>query len=484
MTMPRWIRRLADLVVPFGAVERERAFVLRAERASAAALPPDEWSAGEQAVVVETGSTLAYHDVRSASGLLRAQQALVSAAAASRLARQRLEATRTDPRWVGHVRAPSTPTAPASGPDGHAPASGPDSHAPPPPPGDDAPDGRSAGPDDVPERRWGRRDQMARFREDFDPHQPLSHERVLGVIEFLFIVVEVYFWYGVFDDEVTEEAGLFDPTRVGAILLALLIPAVGVWAARAVGKLGHRWLYRYPGVRRISLTGLVASGLVSLVVLVAVCWLVLVRFSDQGFQTTEVPAAPMALVFGAVLVVDAVARAFLTSEIRTQTDRRARRLDTLTTRLVKTNTAHERAWLALRSATQAHLSRMERITAVGGLLLLDERALGGRGAAPAGVGRDRPAHRAPASGRLDVGPDAPLALPDPTPLGIFGDPLASVPLRAVEDAINSLDYWRPMTGGEVDRIVTELRRQLYGVTGEPSGRVGPDKPGSPATGGR
>lgn len=417
MNTPRWASRLFDRVFPSGAVERERERILRAERPQAAALTPDELSPGEVAVAVETGSTLAHRDTKHAPKLLKAQRALTSAAAARQLAYQRLQAASTDPRWSGHTRQLRV------------------KH----------------------DRSESTPDGEAGFQEDFDPHRPLVTERVLGLVEVLFVIVEVVFWYQVFNDSVEPDAGLFDAERMSAILLAVLIPVVGIWVARTVGKLAHRWVARYPGVQRTSMLGMLCSGVAGVLAIVAIAWLVYVRFSPdaQVFASTSVPAEPMAVVFVLVLLIDAIARTFLTSEIRVQTNERARHLDRLTRALIDANTAHEHAWLDLRSAVQMALDRCERIGGVSGLLILDERAVGARGGYPLTAHTDRTAHKPPA--------EPGLAVPDPAQQRLFGVPVALVPLRTISDAINSLDTWRPMTAVAVDEAITKLRMELHGL---------------------
>ncbi|NJP33757.1 hypothetical protein [Micromonospora thermarum] len=418
MSTPRWASRLFDGIFPSGAVERERVRILRAERPQAATLPPEELSPGEVAVALETGSTLAHRDAKHAARLLKAQKKLVSTAATSQLAYQRLQAVSTDSRWAGHTRQLRVAQ------DRSEPATGGD----------------------------------AGFQEDFDPHRPLVAEWLLSLVEVLFVVVEVVFWYQVFNDDVEPDAGLFDAERMSAILLAVLIPVVGVWVARTIGKLAHRWVARYPGVQRTARLGTLFSGVTGVLALVAIAWLVFVRFSpdEQVFAGTSVPAVPMAVVFVLVLLIDTVARTFLTSEIRVQSNARARHFDRLAKRLIAQNAAHDRAWLGLRSAIQVELDRCERFGVVGGLLVLDERAVGGRGGHPLTGVTERDAHTTSA--------EPGLALPDPTQQRLFGAPVALAPLRTIYDAVNSLDTFRPLTKDEVNRAITRLRLELHGTS--------------------
>ncbi|WP_433537321.1 hypothetical protein ACQPZK_05930 [Micromonospora sp. CA-249363] len=405
------------MIFPSGAVERERERILRAERPHAVKLPPEQLSPGEVAVALETGSTLADRDAKHAGRLLKAEQKLISTAKMQQVAYQQLKEVSSNRRRAGYPR--------------HLLVS--------------------------PDRSEPEAGAGTRFGKHFDPHWPLVAAWVLSLVEVLFVVVEVVFWYQVFNDDVEPDAGLFDAERMSAILLAVFIPVVGVWVARTVGKLGHRWVAGYRGVQRSAITGTVLSGVAGVLAIVAIAWLVYERFSpdEQTFASISVPAVPMALVFVLVLLIDMVARTFLTSEIWAQSTVRARHFNRKAKRLLARNRAQEDAWVALRSAVDVALDRSERVGAVGGLLVLDERAAGGRGGQPLVGATERAAHA------TAVGPG--LALPDPTQQRLFGAPVALAPLRTISSAINSLAYWRPLTGKEVDDLITELRFEFHGM---------------------
>ncbi|MEU6020672.1 hypothetical protein [Micromonospora sp. NPDC047134] len=425
MNTPRWASRLFDLIFPSGAVERERERILRAERPQAAKLAPEQISPGEVAVALETSSTLAARDAKQAKRLLKATKKLSSAAEQQQRAYQQLKGVVSDQRQVGRFRQLPAPQEPGPGTD----------------------PGRG---------------------KYFDPYWPLVVTWVLSLVEVLFIVVEVVFWYQVFNDDVEADAGLLDAERMSAILLAVLIPVVGVWVARTVGKLGHRWVAGYPGTRRSAMLGTVLSGVVGVLAIIAIAWLVYMRFSpkEQIFASVSVPAVPMALVFVLVLLIDIVARTFLASEIWAQSAARARHFDRKANRLIARNKAQKDAWDALRSVIDVALDQSERVGLVGGLLVLDERAVGGRGGHPLADTTERTAHTTPVGSGL--------AVPDPTPQHLFGAPVALAPLRTISSAIDSLAAECPMTRKEIDDLIAELRLEFHGPSGHTDVAVLPD----------
>ncbi|SHN44439.1 hypothetical protein [Cryptosporangium aurantiacum] len=308
-------------------VERQRQRVLQREAAASGGMTP-----GQIGVLVEVNSTIAAADAKASRRLLRKQHRLDAADFAAVLAGQRLDATRADPIWRGHRRAASN--------------------------------GAS-----------DRRTEV--FHEDFDPHRPLITSRVLTVVEIIFIVVEVFFWYSIFDDIVEPGTPWYDPSKVGAALLAVFIPVVGVATARVVGPLGHRWLAGYPGVGRKDRIGAVFAAIAFVLALVAVGWLINFRFDEETAPIGSLPppALPMAAVFVAVLLADAAARVFLVSEIREQTQERSRVFDRLVVAKTKADLAHHRAWEDLRAEVQTHLDAIERVVAVGARMIADARAV-------------------------------------------------------------------------------------------------------------
>ncbi|GAA0237758.1 hypothetical protein [Cryptosporangium japonicum] len=303
-------------------VERARQRVLERE-----AVAPGTMTPGQVAVLVEVNSTIAAADAKASRRLLRKQHALDAADFAAVLAAQRLDATRTNPIWRGRRGGP------AHDPDGP-------------------------------------------FVEDFDPHRPLITNRVLTVVEIIFVVVEVFFWYSIFDDVVEPDAPWYDPSRVAAALLALFIPVVGVATARVVGPLGHRWLAGYPGVGRKDRIGAVFAVIAFVLALAAVGWLINFRFDEATAPIGSLPppALPMAAIFVAVLLADALARVFLVSEIRGQSSERSKVFDRLVVAKTKADVAHHRAWEDLRAEVQTQLNTIERIVAVGARMIADSRA--------------------------------------------------------------------------------------------------------------
>ncbi|WP_157018475.1 hypothetical protein [Cryptosporangium arvum] len=449
-------------------VERARQRVLEREPVAPGAMTP-----GQVAVLVEVNSTIAAADAKASRRLLRKQHALDAADFAAVLAAQRLDATRTNPIWRG--------------------------------------------------RRGGRdHDPDGPFVEDFDPHRPLITNRVLTVVEVIFVVVEVFFWYSIFDDVVEPDAPWYDPSRVAAALLALFIPVVGVATARVVGPLGHRWLAGYPGVGRKDRIGAVLAVVAFVLALAAVGWLINFRFDEATAPIGSLPppALPMAAIFVAVLLADALARVFLVSEIRGQSSERSKVFDRLVAAKTKADVAHHRAWEDLRAEVQTQLNAIERIVAVGARMIADSRATAPPypsaaygtptyvapepypGAAPqlsppdpgapppftppdqtpgatlpvqaaenaptrplpgpAPVGDPRSAHLGNwAKTDHDGTRDGLTGLPSTRPLTLFGTGMAIGPLRRVEDAIEHLSRCRPEDSSTASRRITELRERLF-----------------------
>jgi len=272
-----------------GSVERRRMKKLAAEQklhASPEGEPTAELSNAEMSVLLSVNDTLVADDVRRAGRLLDGQLNLIATAHRGLQARRRLKTAQADARWVNH--------------------------------------------DTTPVHHADEQDDT--FRETFDPHGPLISERALLIIELVFIVVEFFFWYRIFAEDVVRSAPWYDPSRVGAVLLALLLPMSGIIAARVIGALCHRWVSGYRRIGRREKLGSGFSVLLAAAAVGAVYLLVHARFDEatRAIGTTELPAGAMALVFVVVLVGDMMARVFLLSEIRTQTVRWTRRLDQLT----------------------------------------------------------------------------------------------------------------------------------------------------------
>lgn len=422
-------------------------------------------TAAQAGVVVAVGSTLARSDRRYAAKLVKAQHALVAAAQRNRTAWQRLQSAADGSPASRHaatvgLERPERP--PGALPDPPAerydsPAS-PEHH-------------RPAG--DQPSRlaNWWRHRSADRaatatsLRRDFDPHQHLIGPRKLVLMEAIFVVVEVAFWYGVLTGSIDRNtATVLD--WIPPVLLAVFLPLAGIAAARITGQLGHRLVAGYPGVGPREWIGTV----VALLTLFAAGWatygLVHIRFAEARLGEVTLPAAFMAVIFVIVLVADAVARTFMRSELHEQRTARVAELDRLAGNAIVANAAHEQAWVRLRAMTQKQLDRCEQVVGIGAGLLADSLARrSDRVPVWVAVGQARDAHRPdPAEPDLAAAPDGltSLAVPDPRQLELFGVPLAPVPLRVVSDAINSLDYWRPLTEIAIATELADLRRRWFG----------------------
>lgn len=383
---------------------------------------PGVYSHGEIGVLVEVDQTLAANDRKSVRRFVRGMRGLLRAARSADVAWQRLEKLTVDPRWTAH-------------------------HA-----------RRLAAAE--PERTDLA--QRSHFDEDFDPHAALVSTRVLLAVEIVFVVVEFFFWYGVFAFGVSPSASLLDPSRLSAVLLALAVPVAGLLAARVLGALGHRAIMNHPGTGRRERIGAAAALPVGALAVVGVTLLVYYRFGESApLGSVPVPAGPMAVVFAVILLGDMVARIFLPSEIRTQTRRRSADLEKAVERLIARNYTHLDAWLELRARTQAALDTAERITTVGGLLIADRRAMTGGPPVQAAIDEQRTGHVAAhgaAQGRGRVA----FAVPDTDLLRLFGGPMGIGPTRVVRDAVDALDGLRPWDPDRLREHVEELRRNLHG----------------------
>jgi len=421
--------------------------LLRNEGKNHAAGPdyqPGPLTNAEESVRVTIRDALSVRD-RRARRVTRRQIALTNSAHRSKKADDRLSLAQAEPAWANAVRAEYGPDGPAGG-DRQAPAG-------------------------------------HEFREMFDPHRPLIHERVLLVIEVVFVLVEFAFWYGIFTENVQAHAPLLDPTRVSDILLAIMIPLSGIVAARVVGSLAHRVVSRYPQIGRKEYLGTPIAAAVAIMAVIGIFFLVYDRFASAGHTVSSlgalpVPALAMTLIFVVVLVGDMVARIFLVSEIRAQTDKRLRDFRKLRTRVIRANRRHVKAWLRLRTAVQVQLDHCERIVAAGGRIITDQRSFAGAPVPPPD-NESRPAHH-------DGTATAAMTVPAVSPLRLYGASMAPGPLHVIEGAISTLREFQPRSqqglGGYLDGMTERLCRLSPAEPAEPgsAGRTGrPQDPESP-----
>ncbi|KUL41361.1 hypothetical protein [Actinoplanes awajinensis] len=425
--------RVTDAMrVLFGNVEQQRRIPFNRERSKPGygELVGDGITNAEKSVLIQVSQTLAGYDHRRANRLRRFQHRLVTAAQNNLLAWDGLLGSQEDPRWTGHWGSESA-----------------DRAVPPP----ETPVETKRVPPFLRATPTG-------FREDYDPHRPLISHRALTIAEAVFLVVEVAFWYGVFSK--SQEPG-FNAGQVSAALLAIFLPTAGILSARVVGALGHRWVSAYPGTGRRERIGTIFAGLVAAGAVSATIWLVYARFSAENDQVgaVPVPAGPMALIFGLMLLGDIGARLFLTSEIRTQTVERRSELRKVRKGAIKANAEHVRAWIDLRSEVQVQLDRCERVVAIGATMINDERAAAEHRPDRRVLDTDRLAHQR--SGGLEsYGPGDHMAVPSSQQLAMFGGALTLGPLRTVDDAIDTLDNWRPRGHPSVGADLHHIREQL------------------------
>ena len=413
----------------------------------------------EVSVLLSVNDTVANRDRRRGRSLSRLQNALVAAAHTSRDAATQLHTTRANPRWVNGGLT------------------------------DDGESGAVPGPDGVPyraqpagRRRFWRPAAQAQpgadgraFREMFDPNQPLIMERTLLIIEAVFVLVEFAFWYGVFSENVDANAPVFDPVRISDILLAVMVPLSGIVAARVVGSLVHRVVSGYPGIGRREQMGAVISAVVAIFAVIAIFALVHARFdaSSQPLGATQLPALAMTLIFVVVLLGDMVARIFLVSEIRAQTDKWLRHLDKLKTRATRANRKHAEAWLDLRNAAQMQLDRCERIVASGARMISDQRSRTGASAPRLATVAGMAIRSAHAKDNDGAAP-GPMAVPSVAQLHLYGVSLSLGPLRVVEDAIDTLLRWPPRDQRDLADYLHDVLTQLYRLKSAASQQDRPD----------
>jgi len=431
-----------------GPVAGDLTRLARAERrAATTATVPGSSTLGnaEVSVLVSIDDTIAREDARWARHLLRDQRRLIAAAHASQVAYRRLRGAVADPRWAARPVQP------------------------PPDALSDAPEAETVTLDlpEVGGPVHGARSLAAVTRgapadrgEPFDARQPLIRERTLAAVEFVFVVVEFFFWYNVFGTDVQPGAAWTDPTRISDLLLAALVPVSGIIAARVIGALGHRLVSGYPGLGRQVAAGTACATVLAALSLTAVYLLVHARFdtSTRPLGATPLPAVAMTLVFVVVLLGDMLARTFLLSEVRAQTRAWHGHLDRLLSRAAAANNAHAQAWTRLRTQVQTRLDRCERIVAAGARIIGDQRAVAGgwRPELPNPVWAPRPAH-AP-GGDAPLGP---LAVPCTEQLQLYGAPLVLGPLRSVADAVDTLRHWPPYDQRGLAEFLDTMAARLY-----------------------
>ncbi|MEV6527241.1 hypothetical protein AB0M43_35460 [Longispora sp. NPDC051575] len=411
---------LSRLTGRLGGVAAQRRMVLRQERQAQSTAPtPTALTNGEVSVAITVGNTIAEEEQRASKALLQAEQTVNRCTHKSVKARQELATLVNDPIWVNH----RTPVPAPAHEDG-------------------------------------------RFQEVFDLHRPMLRGVGLLILEIVFIIVELFFWYGVFSEGVSHKAAWYATGRISAVLLAILLPLAGVSVARIVGHLGHRWVMDYPGIGRRERWGTIAALAVGAVVVAVVFTLVNTRFGEdtRPVGSTPLPSFAMAALFVVVILGDMVARVFAISEIRSHTRERDRRLARRRDAVIAANQAHTKAWLALRAAIQVQLGRVDQVYGAGGILLTDNRATNSHLPAPAAVDVRTDAHQNPSPGAL--------AVPSAAPMRLHGQPMTLNPVRRVSDVIDTLRSYPPVSQEALVRELDERIGALHKLPSAGSGRRG------------
>ncbi|MGW5721972.1 hypothetical protein ACWEVP_37765 [Amycolatopsis sp. NPDC003865] len=316
--------------------------------------------------------------------------------------------------------------------------------------------------------------------EMYDRNRGLVSARGLLVFEIVLTLVEVFFWYLAFTSDLDRKAGWADPARLGAVAVALFLPAVTLLGARLAGALAHRWVMDYAGISRRRHRGAVVGPAVFGVLLLATFLLVLHRYDDAAVSvgSMSIPAWPMATIFAGALTADVVVRTYLVSEVRDQYRLRAEEFEKLRDKLVKANEKHLAVWLTLRLRIQYHRDQNARIVALGGGLLARSEAEHGdphttRTLPDAGEGliaAPRPVH--------GVRLRSLLRLPDPRAPRLLGTTGVLVPSRSLEDAADALHTHRPWDAEILAAELQDLWDALH--QDEPGGGQGGQWSGEPA----
>lgn len=300
----------------------------------------------------------------------------------------------------------------------------------------------------------------ARDREAFDHNRPLASPWVLLVIEIVVLVVEFFFWYATFAEGIDRSVEWYQPERINAYLLALFVPMAGIAAARLAGGLAHRWIHDYPGISTRRHRWAIVAVILFALVVVAVVWLVGVRFGESGTALggTTLPATAMAALFGAVLTIDMASRTFLVSEVRQQYKRRAKQFRKLEKKHIKANDAHAKAWVGLRNRIEVGYDQAWRIETVGAKLLSDSEALWGN---PRRVHAEPPEPTALDTMAFEDDRSA-MRIPTPQSLYLLHPERGLAPSRALEGAREVLIRYRPwdpeQLTDKIQRVWNELHR--------------------------
>ncbi|MGW7370212.1 hypothetical protein ACWGI8_44060 [Streptomyces sp. NPDC054841] len=391
-----------------GPVEREVQRILRAEKHRQ---PGDrggaQRSSGETAEQVIAHSTVTGLDEQAARGLVRGEKEVIKAARRSSHAGQHVTAVAADP--VRPLR----------------------------------------------ETEHTERHRQ-RLTQRMEVDRPLVSGRFLALTELVLLLGEGGFWIQAFSRDIDSKVPWYGQERLAAYILAVLLPLLGVVAARWTGATWQR-LLRHPAPdrqqRRNQRLGAAAALGLLMVVTAAIFSLVRWRFGPQGVGLggLAIPATWMALAFGAIIVADAIARAFLVSEQAEQD--RQRDAAWIADRCQAREAAARRtdadaqwaaAWLALRRRVNTVLNRIQQAVDTGEWIVVAHRATDEHGpdtlVAPALVAQP--------SGPGQAG----LLLPEPTPSAVLDLPEVPMVLRGLRSAVDTLAHYQPPSLRPEDQV--------------------------------
>lgn len=317
-----------------------------------------------------------------------------------------------------------------------------------------------------------RADEERRTAAEVDLAVPLVGSHAVLFAELVIVAFEWAFWFSTWSDPIDPRVPWYGPARLSAALLALLTPLLGVLGARLGGGAAHRVLRACPGVGRADRIGMWVGLGFAVAAVVVIGVLAYWRFdaTAAGIGAVVPPAWAMATLFGLVVVLDVLLRAFGVSERHVQ--RRHRRRDVVRdrrsaaraeSRVLRADRRARAAWQALRYQVQLTLEVVDLITVTGDELILDARNAAADTAASAPSVAAEPAashahavrsgYRLPSGQRQRV-----LAGPHHVPFD----------LRLIADAIDVLDVHPPAGMSSSQAMVEQLRRRLAGLTPEPA----------------
>ncbi|TFV66836.1 hypothetical protein E4P40_25010 [Blastococcus sp. CT_GayMR20] len=235
--------------------------------------------------------------------------------------------------------------------------------------------------------------------QEIDHARPLIGLRVLAGIEVMLLLAEIFFWYQVFTYDTDDGLSWLSVEKLGAVVLGLAIPMLGLLAARAAGATWQRFL-RHPAADAAGRRNQHGAVIAATTILVLACYVVFAlvywRYAPKdGYEATssamDLPPWPAGLFFAGLILADAVARAFCTSEAamaardrdkKVAADRAEVRV--VSDRAVSATAGWHTSWLSLRNQVAVALDGIGQVVATGDLLVLQSRSR--RADRPAGTG--------------------------------------------------------------------------------------------------